>query len=599
MSDFDYRNGDNYGDDSIHESDIRIENTPMTTDQASRGRDSYQEDGRYYYSDSQTDDDRYYYDDAHQESNGAYYDHAHQESSGPYYDDNHYEQQAGRYHYDNHSQTDRKTGSGYDYIPEEPQPRTKKVKKKTKKKSSWFSGAVKAASYALIFGLVAGAAFAGVNTAKDHFFPSTSSQIETTTSEPEKEDALNKDTTTENKSAAAALPEDATAVVDKVMPSVVSITGTYRTENYFGFGSQESQGAGSGFLIAEKDGKLYLATNNHVVENASSLTVGFVDDTTAPATVVGKDSNCDVAVISVDKKDISDETAKKIKIATLGDSDNLKLGQPVIVIGNALGYGQSVTYGVISAKDREVSFADGTMSLLQTDAAINPGNSGGVMINLNGEVVGISNAKLEDTSIEGMCYAIPITTAKVIMTDLMNAGEISADEASYLGIVGKNIDANYSEALGMPKGIYVSQVVSGSPAEEAGIMAGDIITAMNGANVSTMAGLKEKLSIKKAGTKVEITVKRANQNGEYEEKTLKVKLGKASDFQDATSNNQSQDNQSQDPNGGQGNGNNGNPGNGFGGNSGNGFDDSDNYFDNGNGNGNGNGNYDPFYYFFN
>lgn len=584
MSDYDYRNNDNYGDDSIHESDIRIENTPMTTGQPIRDHDVdhdvYQEENNYYYSDSHQDEGPYYYDEPRQDTNRSYND------------DNPYEHRTGGYYYEDHSNSDNRTSNNYNYADQEVEPPKKKPEKKAKKKSSWLSGAIKAASFALIFGVVSGAAFAGVNTAKDHFFPS-SPKIESTTPEIENEDIQNNDNTdnndniTTNNDGQAVVPEDCSAIVEQVMPSVVSITGTYRSQNYFGFGSQESQGAGSGFLIAEKDGKLYFATNNHVVENASSLNVGFIDDTSAPATVVGRDSNCDVAVISVDKKEVSDETAKKIKIATLGSSDDLKLGQPVIVIGNALGYGQSVTYGVLSAKDREVSFADGTMTLLQTDAAINPGNSGGVMINLNGEVVGISNAKLADTSIEGMCYAVPISTAKTIIADLMNAGEISADEASYLGIVGKNIDESYSNALGMPKGIYISEVVSGSPAEEAGIMAGDIITEMNGSRLASIAGLKEKLSIKKAGSKVKITLKRANQNGKYEEKTVDVTLGKASDFQDAIDNNSSQNNNSQDQNGGQGNGNNGNPGNGY-------------YEDPGLGNGgNGNENYDPFYYFFN
>ena len=583
MSDYNYRNSDNYGEDPIHESDIRIENTPMTTGQPVRDHDVYEGEDDNYYRDGYHDEGRYYYDEPQQNAGRSYYD------------DDRYDQRAGGSYYDDRSNTGNRAGNDYQYADRAAEPRKKKVKKKAKKKSSWLSGAVKAASFALIFGVVSGAAFAGVNSAREHLFPS-SPKIESTTPENGNEDIKNTDNTDNTDNTAttngsqASLPQDCSAVVEKVMPSVVSITGTYRSGNYFGFGSQESQGAGSGFIIAEKDNKLYLATNNHVVENASSLNVGFIDDTTAPATVVGKDSNCDVAVIAVEKKEISDETAKKIKIATLGSSDDLKLGQPVIVIGNALGYGQSVTYGVLSAKDREISFADGTMSLLQTDAAINPGNSGGVMINLNGEVVGISNAKLADTNIEGMCYAVPISTAKTIMTELMDAGEISADEASYLGIVGKNIDETYANTLGMPKGIYISEVVSGSPAEEAGIMAGDIITEMNGSHLASIAGLKEKLSIKKAGTKVKITLKRANKNGKYEEKTVDVTLGKASDFQDASNGNSSQNNNSQDQNGGQDNGNNANPGDGY-------FEDPG-YGNGGNG-GNGNDNFDPFYYFFN
>ena len=320
-----------------------------------------------------------------------------------------------------------------------------------------------------------------------------------------------------------------------------------------------------------------IATNNHVVEDATSLTVGFSDDTTAPAEIVGTDSDADLAVISVKKEDVSADTFSKIKVATLGSSDSLKVGEAVIAIGNALGYGQSVTTGVVSAKDREVSFTDGTMTLLQTDAAINPGNSGGILINLKGQVVGINNAKLEDTSVEGMGYAIPISTAKTILNDLMNAEAISDKEAAYLGIVGKTIDSSYSQALGMPSGIYVSQVITDSPAEKAGISAGDIITGFEGNKVSTMDGLKEKLSIKKANTKVKITVKRANQNGEYEEKEIEVTLGKASDYEDASQNadDSTEGRQNNDDN--------------------NGNSPYDYYY-----NGNGNGRYsDPFDYFFN
>ena len=338
-----------------------------------------------------------------------------------------------------------------------------------------------------------------------------------------------------------------------------------------------------------------IATNNHVVSDATSLTVGFVDDTTAKATVVGTDSSADLAVISVKIKDIKDSTASKIKVATLGSSDDLKVGEEVVAIGNALGYGQSVTTGVVSAKNREVSLTDGTMNLLQTDAAINPGNSGGVLINMDGQVVGINNAKLEDTSVEGMGYAIPITTAKTILTDLMNASSVSTKDAAFLGVVGRDINESYSSALGIPSGIYVSQVVSGSPAEKAGISAGDVITKFEGNNVSTMSGLKEKLALKKANTKVKITFKRANQSGTYEEKTVTVTLGKKSDFSDVTT-----DNSSDSSNDSNNNSNNGNNNGNSNGNSGNSNGNSGDYgYGNGNsGNDNGNGYINPYEYFF-
>ena len=378
----------------------------------------------------------------------------------------------------------------------------------------------------------------GVNAAKDYFFPSNIAKIETTDSTTEEEKKMTEssqesDVTTPTNTSSVTT-SDVSSVVQKVMPSVVSITCTIQSTNYF-YGTTESQGAGSGFIISKDDKNLYIATNNHVVSGATSLTVGFTDGKTAPAQVVGTDSDADLAVISVKSEDIAKETAAVIKVAVLGNSDNLKVGEPVIAIGNALGYGQSVTTGVLSAKDREVSFTDGTMVLLQTDAAINPGNSGGVLINQKGEVIGINNAKLADTSVEGMGYAIPMTTAKEILSDLMNSTTIDEKDASFLGVVGRTIDSTYSDTLGMPVGIYVTQVIEGSPAEKAGINAGDIIVAFNGNSVSTMNGLKSKLARKAAGTKITLTIKRANQNGEYQEQEIEVTLGKKSDFADVDS----------------------------------------------------------------
>lgn len=312
-----------------------------------------------------------------------------------------------------------------------------------------------------------------------------------------------------------------------------------------------------------------IATNNHVVADSTKLTVGFIDGATADAKIVGTDSYGDLAVISVKLEDIKDETASKIKIAVLGDSSELKVGQSVIAIGNALGYGQSVTTGVISAKDREVSFTDGTMTLLQTDAAINPGNSGGVLINLDGEVIGINNAKLADTDVEGMGYAIPITTAKTTLDDIMNSGSIKKEDMAFLGIRGKTIDATYSQALGIPSGAYVTQVIEGSPAEKAGINAGDVIVKVDDSDITSMEGLKGKLNLKKANTKVKITVKRANQNGEYKEKEVEVTLGRNGDYESADQE-ESSEQQNQNNNGGQ-------------------------YYNNGNGNG---GYMNPYEYFF-
>lgn len=494
--------------------------------------------------------------------------------------------------YSSHGWRDESTYNNENYygnISPEPDKRRRQRKNGSKNnKNGMGKKAAKLVASAAVFGLVAGACFVGVSVAKDKLYPSTADRIETTSGTT----SAKSETSSSGSSSSSS---NVASVVNEVMPSVVSITSTIQSSNYYGFGTQESEGAGSGFIVAKTKDNLMIATNNHVVSDATSLTVGFVDDTTAKATVVGTDSSADLAVISVKIKDIKDSTASKIKVATLGSSDDLKVGEEVVAIGNALGYGQSVTTGVVSAKNREVSLTDGTMNLLQTDAAINPGNSGGVLINMDGQVVGINNAKLEDTSVEGMGYAIPITTAKTILTDLMNASSVSTKDAAFLGVVGRDINESYSSALGIPSGIYVSQVVSGSPAEKAGISAGDVITKFEGNNVSTMSGLKEKLALKKANTKVKITFKRANQSGTYEEKTVTVTLGKKSDFSDVTT-----DNSSDSSNDSNNNSNNGNNNENSNGNSGNSNGNSGDYgYGNGNfGNDNGNGYINPYEYFF-
>ena len=518
-----------------------------------------------------------------------------------YGNDSHYGNSYSDSYNDNYSNTYNNNSNYYSNIPPEPDKRRRKRKNDDNNKNESGIGKkiAKLVASAAVFGLVAGTCFVGVSVVKDKFYPSAADKIETTsgTTSSKKETSSGSSSNSQNVS----------SVVNEVMPSVVSITSTIQSSNYYGFGTQESEGAGSGFIIAKTKDSLMIATNNHVVSDATSLTVGFVDDTTAKATVVGTDSSADLAVISVKIKDIKDSTASKIKVATLGSSDDLKVGEEVVAIGNALGYGQSVTTGVVSAKNREVSLTDGTMNLLQTDAAINPGNSGGVLINTDGQVVGINNAKLEDTSVEGMGYAIPITTAKTILTDLMNAGSVSTKDAAFLGVVGRDINESYSSALGIPSGIYVSQVVSGSPAEKAGISAGDVIVKFEGNNVSTMSGLKEKLAIKKANTKVKITFKRANQSGTYEEKTVTVTLGKKSDFKNVTTDSSSDSSESDDSsNNGNFNGNsNGNSNNGNNnGNSGNNNGNSGNGgygYDNGNNGNSGNssdGYMNPYDYFF-
>ena len=330
------------------------------------------------------------------------------------------------------------------------------------------------------------------------------------------------------------------------MPSIVSITGKFETTSQSWFGqtqSSESEGVGSGIIIGKKDGKILIATNNHVVADAKSLSVGFVDGKSASATIRGTDSDADLAVVEVNTKDMKASTLKKIAVITLGDSSKLKTGERAIAIGNALGYGQSVTGGYISALNRQVQLTDKTMTLIQTDAAINPGNSGGALLNSKGELIGINTVKYSSEDVEGMGYAIPINTAKPIINKLIKNEATSESEQAYLGVSGQTIDSSMASQFDMPSGVYVQQVIKSSPAQKAGISAGDVIVSIDGSNVSTMDGLKEKISNLKAGKKVKIVVKRQNQMGTYEKKTLTVTLGKKSDAP-STSNNSGSSNSS-------------------------------------------------------
>ena len=320
---------------------------------------------------------------------------------------------------------------------------------------------------------------------------------------------------------------DVSGIVENVMPSIVSITETSMQQSFFG--EYPSEGAGSGFIVKQDEKELLIVTNNHVVSGADSITVKFIDDTTAKATVKGTDSAADLAVISVKLSDLKDDTKSKIKIATLGHSEDVKVGQMAIAIGNALGYGQSVTVGYISAKDREVEIGDESgnstnkMVLLQTDAAINPGNSGGALLDANGNVIGINSVKYADTKVEGIGYAIPMSDAIPIINDLMKREVLSDEEKGYLGITGKTIGDSVSEAYGIPVGVYVSEVSETGAAKEAGIKKGDVITKINGAQVKTIEQVQNKVNNTKAGTEITVTISRS-QDGEYKEQDLKVKL---------------------------------------------------------------------------
>lgn len=324
---------------------------------------------------------------------------------------------------------------------------------------------------------------------------------------------------------------DVSGIVDRVMPSIVAITESSTVSSYFG--QIPSEGAGSGFIVKEDEKELLIVTNNHVVEGADSITVTFIDDTTAPATVKGTDSTADLAVISVKVSDLKEETKQDIKVASLGHSEDVKVGQMAIAIGNALGYGQSVTVGYISAKDREVEVGDSSntgsnkMVLLQTDAAINPGNSGGALLDMNGNVIGINSVKYADTKVEGIGYAIPMTDAIPIINELMDREVLNDDEKGYLGITGKTINDTISQAYGFPVGVMVYRLSENGAAAEAGIKQGDIITKINGTKVTTIEQVQNKVNNTKAGTEITVTVSRS-QDGEYKEQDIKVTL-KSSD----------------------------------------------------------------------
>lgn len=328
---------------------------------------------------------------------------------------------------------------------------------------------------------------------------------------------------------------DVSDIVENTLPSIVSITNmsVQEVQNFFGgISQQESESAGSGIIISQNDSELLVVTNNHVVEGSDTLTVTFNDGNSVEAQIKGTDSARDLAVVAVPLDKISDDTMNAIKVATLGDSDSLKVGEPAIAIGNALGYGQSVTSGWISALNRTISTDDMTGSgLIQTDAAINPGNSGGALLNMKGEVIGINSAKFASNAVEGMGYAIPISKAQPILEDLMSRetrDKVDSSEASYLGINPLDLSAEVTAMFDMPEGVFVSSVSTGEAADNAGIRKGDIITGFDGQTVTGRDDLDDKMKYYAAGETVDITIARA-QNGQYVEQTVQVTLGSRPD----------------------------------------------------------------------
>lgn len=325
---------------------------------------------------------------------------------------------------------------------------------------------------------------------------------------------------------------DVSDIVENTLPSIVSITNmsVQEVQNFFGgISQQESESAGSGIIISQNDSELLVVTNNHVVEGSDTLTVTFNDGNSVEAQIKGTDSARDLAVVAVPLDKISDDTMNAIKVATLGASDSLKVGEPAIAIGNALGYGQSVTTGIVSATGRTIDGFDG--EYIQTDAAINPGNSGGALLNANGEVIGINSAKINSSAVEGMGFAIPISDASDVIQNLMNKetrSKVSDEERGYLGIKGYDVSEEGAQMYNMPTGVYVKEVMSGGGAEKAGLTKGSIITGFEGSSISGMSSLQEQLQYYKAGEEVTLTVQIPDKNGEYTEKDIKVTLGKNS-----------------------------------------------------------------------
>lgn len=443
-----------------------------------------------------------------------------------YYNNNNMNQQNQGYNPYNAANT-----NGYGYNPYQQPGQPQQFKKPKNRKSGFGVTLGKCAAIAVVFGLVAGGVFSGVSYAGTKAWGITS-ESSAQEEKADNETASVKQTNTGN----AKDLSDVSAIAKEAMPSIVAITntGTISYQTFWGIQQQESESCGSGIIIKQDDKYLYIVTNNHVVKDADSLTVQFADNETVSCEVKGTDAADDLAVVKVELSSIKKDTLENIKIATVGDSESLEVGQGVIAIGNALGYGQSVTNGIVSALGRSVTVQDEQTgetlvnnNMIQTDAAINPGNSGGALLNAQGEVIGINSAKYSDTSVEGFGYAIPMSDAMPIVEQLIEREKVDESQSAYLGIQGQDLSADVASAYNMPQGIYIYKVVENSPAQNAGLRQGDIITAFDGQSVTSMSELKQLMTYYKSGQKVEITFERLGDG--YEEKTVKVKLGAMSE----------------------------------------------------------------------
>ncbi|WP_281725530.1 S1C family serine protease [Lachnoclostridium phocaeense] len=419
-------------------------------------------------------------------------------------------------------------------VPEKKLKKAKKSKKAPKGPMSMKKRWAVLVAMALVFGAVAGGTAFGVNVAASQVYNRKAA-----------ENGISNTETVSGTDSTGTVAQ----VAENAMPSLVTIStmSVEEMRSFFG-GTQEYEveGAGTGVIVGKNDTELLIATNNHVVEGADSLSVGFVDETAVEGQIKGTDATNDLAVVAVKLSDISSDTMGQIKIATIGDSDELVLGEQVVAIGNALGYGQSVTSGYVSALDRnlQISSDNGTTNtytgLIQTDAPINSGNSGGALLNMKGELIGINQAKSSTTqsgtTVDGIGFAIPINKAQESLQNLMNQTtreKVDESQASYLGIQGTDVSSEASQMYGMPTGVAVSAVVEDGPAAQAGMLAGDIITGFDGRTITGMSQLQDVLQYYAAGETVEVTVQRTDQ-GEYKEQTVSVTLGSASDAQTET-----------------------------------------------------------------
>ncbi len=407
-------------------------------------------------------------------------------------------------------------------------------RKEKKQKSGFFYKAVATVSLGLFFGLFAGIGFYAVCQGTGMLNQNnteTKSEMISSNVDSVTADKTQSGIKLANTGNIKVVTSDVSEVVEEVMPAMVSIINNYTTTSSF-WGqtfTEDKAASGSGIIVAENDEELLIVTNYHVAASATKLEITFIDGAAAEAKVKGMDSDMDLAVLAVTLSDLSGDTRDAISVAALGDSDALKLGEPVIAIGNALGYGQSVTGGFVSALNREVTMSDGSTGIfIQTDAAINPGNSGGALLNIKGEVIGINSNKIGGTAIEGMGYAIPISSASRIIANLMEnktrREEVEQSKAGYLGVSLQEIPSQITQTYHMPSGVFVYSVEEGGAAEAAGIMPSDIITRLEGEVIESYSDLQKVLKYYAVGDKVKITVMRSG-NGGYEEHEYEVTLG--------------------------------------------------------------------------